>query len=322
MTVLRLTTPIDVIASVPILLGFMPEESVVFLITESAGGSFHVRCDLPDTADDCDALAGQLGLVFERQGVTSAVMLFYTVDPDVTERADRLLLGFANVDFKALFHVTPTTYRSLRSADTEAIPYDLSTHPLIADAVVEGRVVLQTLADVANSLNGEVTGEVASSYRSHVELARTVMHDEGAWRQFRRGEALWARATMHRARDENKMLTDAEVGRMAAALVPLDVRDVAWAQINRENASFFKEFFRDLTRRVPSETIAAPACLFAFAAWQSGDGASARIGVEHAQEAEPGYSMAGLILHTLTLGINPATWTPQDESELPIFQEV
>ena len=55
------------------------------------------------------------------------------------------------------------------------------------------------------------------------------------------------------------------------------------------------DLWRDVVRRAPADLRAAPAALLGFAAWLSGDGALAWCAVECALEAEPDYSLAGLL---------------------------
>ena len=55
---------------------------------------------------------------------------------------------------------------------------------------------------------------------------------------------------------------------------------------------------------------AAPAALLGFAAWLSGNGALAWCAVECAQEAEPGYTLAGLLSEALAGAVPPSAWRP------------
>ena len=73
-------------------------------------------------------------------------------------------------------------------------------------------------------------------------------------------------------------------------------------------------------RRAPVHLRAAPAALLGFAAWLSGDGALAWCAVERAQEAEPGYGLAGL-LHALAGAVPPSAWEPLGPEHLTLLHE-
>jgi hypothetical protein len=51
----------------------------------------------------------------------------------------------------------------------------------------------------------------------------------------------------------------------------------------------------------------APACLLAFAAWRAGDGVLARIAVQRALAADPGYPLATLVQQLIHHGVTAST---------------
>ena len=73
-------TPEDVLAAVPVVLGFVPEESVVML-TFGAEHPFHARLDLPVTAAECQEAAEALVGPAVRHGVRSVLFVLYADDP-------------------------------------------------------------------------------------------------------------------------------------------------------------------------------------------------------------------------------------------------
>ena len=110
-----------------------------------------------------------------------------------------------------------------------------------------------------------------------------------------------------------------DAGRILVAMVEIEVRDVAWAQMTCTNASAHIDLWRDLLRRAPVELAAAPAALLGLAAWLAGEGALAWCAVDRCQEAEPGYTLAGLISQALAAAVDPQTWTTIPTEELPLF---
>jgi hypothetical protein len=120
--------------------------------------------------------------------------------------------------------------------------------------------------------------------------------------------------------DDAERLDPPDVARLCTAMaVSLEVRDVAWAEMTRDNAARHVELWRDLVRRVPVELRAPTAALLGFAAWLSGNGALAWCAVDCAQEADPGYGLAGLLTQALAGALPPSAWQPFPPEALTLF---
>ena len=76
-----------------------------------------------------------------------------------------------------------------------------------------------------------------------------------------------------------------------------------------------------MVRRSPTELLAAPAALLAFAAWLAGDGALAWCAVDRCALADPDYRMAGLVAHTLEqrVAARPIVDSAAPESALTVL---
>jgi hypothetical protein len=133
-------------------------------------------------------------------------------------------------------------------------------------------------------------------------------------------EGRWVRHRVSRFLQDAARLDAHDVARLATLLaVSLEVRDVAWAEMSHDNAASHVDLWRDVVRRVPVDLRAAPAALLGFAAWLSGDGALAWCAVECAQEASPGYGMAGLLTQALAGAVPPSAWRPIPREALSLF---
>lgn len=100
------------------------------------------------------------------------------------------------------------------------------------------------------------------------------------------------------------------------------VRDVAWAEIDREGAAAHVELWRDLVRRCPVHLLPGPASLLAFAAWQAGDGALAWCAIDRCHEADADYSMAAAVARLLVEAVPPQTWTRIPQEALQVLDDV
>jgi hypothetical protein len=189
-------------------------------------------------------------------------------------------------------------------------------------------VTLGSRAELAASLESTDAGavaavaEAAATARDRLAAAGRQPLGPPAPQQARRylvGEGRWVQ---HRVRcfvRDRKPLTDAELGRLLVALTSIEVRDVAWAEMDRENAGTQVDLWRDVVRRTPQAWLAPPAALLGFAAWLSGDGALAWCAVDRARAADPNYSMVGLLGHALAAGVPPSRWEPLGQDQLPLF---
>ena len=81
----------------------------------------------------------------------------------------------------------------------------------------------------------------------------------------------------------------------------------------------------EVVRKVQPEHAPAPACLLAFAAWQAGEGALARVAVDRALLEEPAHRIAGVLDRLLSAGIRShsvVAFMPPGRSERPHRGEV
>lgn len=330
----RLSSPADLLALVPCVLGFHPEDSLVLVVVKGAGEHLHARVDLTPDDIDLEVAGATLLNAVRRVQARQVALVAYTDDPllaeVVVDRLDEQLFDI-DVDVVCAVRADGLRWYSLDCDDDccppEGRPYDLSSHPITAQAVLEGQVTYRSRAELADSLVSTDPDDVEAVAEAADEAVRRLGSATGgptqavpeALRRLLVAEGEWVRDRVRRFLDGGEPLDVAEAGRMAAAMVSIQVRDVAWSEMTRDNARRHVELWRDLVRRTPLDLRAAPAALLGFAAWLSGDGALAWCAVERCQEAEPDYSLAGLISQALVAAVPPSTWQPFPPDELPLF---
>ncbi len=270
-------TPEDLLAAVPIILGFHPEDSVVMLTFGAAGGppgagdAFHARVDLPEP--------GRLG---------------HAVDPDAFVAAGIEVVAFLRANGSRWFPVGA-------EADPVGRPYDAETHPFAAESVVEGAVIHRSRAELAGSLAG-VPEEVARVQKLVPAALSRLAGRVGP------AEARWVADTIREAVASERSLEPVEVARLVTGLTEPTLRDEAWMQITRAGSARQVTLWTDVLRRTPHELVPAPACLLAFSAWLSGQGALAWCALDRCQEVAPGFPMAEPIAMALDRAVPPRTW--------------
>ena len=322
-TVLRARTPDDLLALVPRFLGFHPEDSLVVVSVGQAGRAVHARVDLPPP-EHLEAVCAHLAGVAERGGVVAVAVVLYTDDGPHAVRATRALdraLGAVGCEVVVAVRADGSRWWALGTpeADGPGTAYDLSTHPMTVDGVVEGRVVLPSRDALVASLAPDPDAVLATT-RWVVET----VHDLYARVAERRDlvtEGRWVRHRVRRFLENGLPLDASELARLVLMVHrTVEVRDVAWAEMDHASALRHVALWSDVVRRTPAELLAAPATLLAFAAWLSGHGALAWCGVELAQQADPDYSLAALLAHVLGAGLPPHVWEPLGEEHLTLFE--
>jgi hypothetical protein len=342
---IRATGPDDLLAMVPFLLGFHPERSLVLMTIGRARTPVHARQDLPDDPAEIPALVAELVTVARRSGLARAAVVAYAHDPAESDPVARALvdgLTAVGIDVPVAVRADGARWFCLDGPAGCACPhgcppagtsYDVSGHPLTLEALVEGRVVHASRTALRDSLVADDLAEV-DRVAGAVEVAGdrllaacvpahrpTAPPDAALGRAHLVSEGRWLQHRLRRFVADGLRLDSHDVGRLLVAVAAVEVRDVAWAEITHAEADRHVDLWRDVVRRAPHETRAAPAALLAFAAWLSGDGALAACALDVCQDAEPGYSMAGLLTQALAAGLPPDSWRPMPQAALTLFRD-
>ncbi len=309
--------PADLLALVPGLLGFHPDESAVLMSVGDGRQPVHARIDLPRDPLGVEGLAETLGGLATRTDLRRFALLVYADDAGLAEAVlPPLLRRLEDLGCELVCAVRAHDDRWWwigGPVDQPGTPYDVRSHPFMAQMVVDGRVVLGSRRELAETLVGtdeEETARIASLVAAAPAVPR--------WRQ--RSEGLWVRQRIRAFLLDGARLDTEDAARLAAALCgSVEVRDVAWAEMTHEVARRHVDLWRDLVRRVPLEVRFAPATLLGFAAWLAGDGALAWCAVDRAVESRADYSLALLLGQVLERGVPPSTWRPLRTGDLTLF---
>jgi hypothetical protein len=299
-------SPEDLLAMVPIVIGFAPTDSVVML-TFGAAHTFHARVDLPAGADEVEELVDALLEPAETHGVRRVIFVFYAADPQAVRRAWRGLsrgFGAAGIDVLEVLRADAGRWYPLlgggRRIRELGVPYDVSAHPFAAQAVVDGRVTHPSRDDLAALLDADpdratAVGALLAGVREPADL-----HSEGEWvdRLVRRHTAASASPA------------DADVARLLRALSLKPLRDAAVSSLDRSVAQQHVDLWLDVLRRTPAELSPPVATLLGLAAWQSGQGALAWCAVDRCAAVDPEYTLMTYLASALTHALPPSAWEP------------
>ncbi|WP_188316890.1 DUF4192 domain-containing protein [Solihabitans fulvus] len=314
------------IAAVPHLLGFHPENSLI-LITLRGEGAADVgptmRIDLPPPRNR-HAVTEQFVAVVRRQNASAAVLIVIggggADPPDDVPHSDLIAaldsaLGAAGVPVMHAAWAESTAAGAAwccyhESGCGGALP-DPKETVLAAANAVEGSVTFANREELAALVRLD-DDRPAMNRRSN-ELEQAAWQVEQAGGRMSRAAARQALLRVHdavaAANVGDVVLGDDEVVRLAAALSDSRVRDACLATAGGEHAAAAERLWLALTRSTPPPERAQPATLLAFSAYLRGDGALASIALEQAEAAMPGHRLAGLLRHSLDFGLPPGRLT-------------
>jgi hypothetical protein len=300
---LRLRSPADVVCAIPYLVGFHPSASVVVLGFGGSGDAYAVRLDL--TA--ADVLIEHVSGLVARRGSPHVVVAGYGSGERVTPVVDRVRGALARhgVEPRDVLRVDGGRFWSYLCSEAGCCPVEgrpVGDGPVAAEAVAAGLTALPDRAELVRSVE-PVGGERMRRAAERAERRLASWADDEAVAE---GVRL-VRMTLRRAAAcTGPPPSDEEVAWLGVLMVSLRVRDEAWVRMSEGDIDVHIRLWRDVLRRVREPYAPAPACLLAFAAWRTGDGALANIALDRALAADPRYSMARLLRELFISGLPPS----------------
>ncbi len=306
----------DVLALVPFTLGFHPEDSLVLVALGPDNRPFHARIDLPDDVDELPLLPPPLVRAARRNGTERAVVVLYTDDHCMAEAAASLMVAALQTEGIACLLALradgqrwyPQLAGPIDGRALEGVPYDVRSHELTSQSVLEGRVTLGSRRQLVDSLapiDPVLVDDVAAA---HASLPALVLTD----RQLLAAEGRWLLEQLALWMTTSVAPSPAVTARVLRAGGAQQLRDRVWCEITAESADRHVELWRDVVRRSPEELVAPAAALLAFAAWLAGDGALGWCAVDRALSADPDHTLARLVGQALDNAVPPSTWRPPD----------
>ena len=298
-TRLRARTPEDIVAFVPLALGFVPSRSAV-LISVGVPGGMSARVDLPHDPDDVDDVVEVLLRAARRNDVREVVAVVYDDDTSVADEAAWSIheeFTAAGIGVRDIVRVHDDHWYAVLPgaplAAYQGVRFALAEHAFTAQGVFDGRVTHVS----REALRATIAPDVEAARRTAPLLARAAALPPGA-----------LATLVQRHLDAGSTFSPAELASVAATVPDGARRDEAWVWLDRGAARRAVDLWSDAVRRLPDAHVAGPAAILAFAAWLVGDGALAWCAVDRCREAEPTHSLAGLVAQLLESATSPDEW--------------
>lgn len=315
----RLSSPGELLAAVPHLLGFHPRDSLVLIALGGPRGSrlgLTLRADLPppesyrplaeqllgpmlgnDAVAVCLAVVG--GGAPETRDVTSADLPhggLIDVIEDVLAAAD---LPIAHALWTAAVEPGEAWY-CYDDPDCRGELVDPRHSALAAATAVAGVVTFDSREQLAAQLRAADDETLTRrSAMLDAELDRKDPLPDAA------ANLALIRATLDEQGDRPAM-DDEQIVRLAIALGDHVARDACLHFADGERSVRAARLWTTLVRETPAPERAEPACLLAFSAYQRGDGALAGIALDMAEQADPAHQLSALLREILDRGLPPA----------------
>ena len=314
-TATQLTTPHDLLAAVPFMVGYHPKNSLVAMALREEKVVMAMRVDFPDE-DLMATTSTTIATHLLREEATEAIIVGYIpeevgeVDPLATVRE---IITAQGVLVKECIEVQGDRFRSTLCVDIECCPPEGSPIPALSDSRVTAEQVAAgnplpylDLDEMKRSIAAlPIDKELTKAIRQIVEIDYE-LEDVTPWQ--REG----ANAINDLALDfsasglsQNKAL----IALVLVRLLDLQVRDFAMGLATESTSERLWDMWRWLLRTAPRGYVAPVAVIFAALSYERGDGALAQRALDRAFEDSPKYQMAKLLRRTFAAGWPPSAFT-------------
>jgi len=312
-TTLTARGPEDLLAAVPVVLGFHPQQSLVML-TFGAVRGFHARVDLPPSGD-AGAIAEAVDVLLtpsRTHHVDTVAFVVYSADAVLAARLGAALVPAFVAAGICVFDVLRAHDGQWCSVpiragaeETPLVPYDDIRHPFNAQSVFDGRVTHASREELRATVAPE------TERRSRWAALMSALPDPGPEgdRRARELVAGWVGSGVEP--------DDDGAARVLRAVSRVEVRDATLYAVTRETAQDHLRVWVALLRGAPDVAVPDTAAVTGFCAWQSGDGALAWCALDRCFEIEPDHRLAVCLAECLLRAVPPTAWEEVVEDDLP-----
>lgn len=314
-TATALTSPHDLLAAVPFMVGYHPKDSLVAMALRDDKVVMAMRVDFPDP-DLILATSETIAMHLIREQASEAIVVGYL--PANTLETDSLaivreVIARNDIIVKECIAVRGDRFRSNLCQDIGCCPPEGNPIPLLTDS----RVTAEQVA-AGNPLPYLDLDEMKRSIAAQPadkELNKLIKKiadidydsDEVTLLQRQGVNAIIELAMEFKGAgfSGNKAL----IALVLARLLDLQVRDYAMGMSTEESCEQLWDMWRWLLRIAPRGYVAPVAVIFAIMSYERGDGALAQRALDRAFEDSAKYQMAKLLRRTFAAGWPPSAFT-------------
>lgn len=314
-----LTSPHDLLAAVPFLIGYHPSCSLVIVSLKDNAIGMAMRVDYPSIKLDNDGLYDSLTFHLVREAAEGALVVAYVPDgrSDGEEVLENIALAMAraNIPLRESLLISNGKWRSVMCVDTNCCPREgrtlpeISTSRVAVEQVTQGRpmpfVDVEGLSDSIAPLPLSMNADFLAVIHSF-GIGPEILDSQSA----QRSSATSVMDLVVRFADgsiEKDCESDQELtARVIAGVGDIQVRDFALGSHDETSMDSYWSMWRYLTRIAPAGFVAPVASLFAALSYERGEGALAQRALDRALADDPSYSLATLLRRVFSAG-----WPPE-----------
>ncbi|MDD4866482.1 MAG: DUF4192 domain-containing protein [Mycobacterium sp.] len=312
----ELNRPGALIAALPAVLGFVPENSLVLVSLEGGELGSVMRVDLSEKLADRVGRLVEVAAAAEPEAAIAVIVDEHGAQcPGCNEEYRQLCealadgLGQYDIELWATHVVDRVAlggnWHCVDGCGSGGAVEDPSASPLAAAAVLDGRRLyprradLQAVIAIEDPLRSAELGEPVRRQAAMRELARRA--DPAGCSRHDVEHAMAAASRVARGQS----LSETELAELACALTDVAVRDTLYALAIGENAGEAESLWALLARSLPPPWRVEALVLLAFSAYARGDGPLAGVSLEAALRCRPDHRMAGMLDTALQSGLRP-----------------
>jgi hypothetical protein len=321
-TVFTAHSPGDVIASLPTMFGFSPQESFVAVATHGPRNRFGfcMRVDLPP-AEHADEVARTAVGHLRRNEAEGAMLLALTDDHARGEAMVRAALAALPADVEPIVVVWADGRRywqPLPGFPSHGVRYDASPHHRsVVQAIAEGQVILpdrEALVARFAACTGEVRRRMEEVVAGELDRVLRIFGGQPSDSGLLAAARAEIDPILRRALRRRDRMSDRDVAVVALWCASVVVRDHLMTRIRRDEAEQWLRVLTEVAGRVTPGFEPSVLCLAGFAAYRCGDGTQALIALERALDADPDHHLGQLLMQLLQAGVPP--------EDLDLFQQL
>lgn len=311
---INISGPDHLIAGLPALLGFYPENSIVVVCFNGHRASLGatMRLDLPEPGE----VSYAAGLISHQLTVLDPVTVALVAVTGDDQRARTVIDAITDRMSPDIGLLTTARLDSgrywdyLRPGPAAGRPCPPLEHtPLGAALVSSGHPLYESRDQLAAIYEpAELTSRLQT-----MQATITTLEEFNETRAERGTKAAVVTLTGLALHELDTLTTDSSTfnasgaGILATAAGIPRVRDHLMGQITRANAPAHAEAWRMVATHTDGVASVAPYTLAAYASWRCGNGAAALIAVEHARGVDPDYVPARVTETAIVAGMDPRT---------------
>jgi len=307
-----LTSPHDLLAAIPFLIGYHPSNSLVLVAIKDGTVSMAMRVDYP-TSQNSDAYS-LLTHHLKLDQAEAALIIAYVP----TENGEQHETGSATLEHLTIaltknqikiresIEVIGNRWRSVICEDISCCPPegnplpDFESSRVAAEQVMQGRSLpFIDVTQLAESI-GAVPNLDAEFI---VQVESYFVPEDCSDLNERQRDGATAVVDLGQLYEQGRGSSDSDlVAQVIGRLSDIQVRDYALGIHSAEAIDSYWAMWKELMRIAPAGYVAPIASLFAAVAYESGQGALAHKALDRALEDNPGYSLALLLRRVFSAG--------------------